>query len=101
MLPEIEPARLYSFAEAAVHVPSAWKRRKGVSVDTLHRYRRIGLLACSCRQVGQRRYWFVEGAELRRFLGLQAMPVPTSRTPTQRERAYQAAEAQLRELDPH
>jgi hypothetical protein len=70
---EIDPERLYSFAEAARLLPSC-APGKTVHPDTLHGWRKDGLFSAHPRRVGRRRHWFVMGAELLRLMGFDAPP---------------------------
>lgn len=65
---DINPDRLYPFAEARNLIPSCYAGRR-LSLDTLHRWRERGLFKAEDRRVGGRRYWFVRGSELLRLLG--------------------------------
>lgn len=94
----IDPERTYSFAEACRLIPG---RSGRLSLSSLHRWRKQGLLTATCRQTGGKRFWFVTGAELQALLarietlhrGKDGGPVET---PAARKARQQAALDELR-----
>jgi hypothetical protein len=91
-LDEIDPNKLYPFAEAARLLPSCHPG-KHVHLQSLHRWRREGRLAAVHRPP----WWFVWGSELLRLMGAGERPKFTGRTPAQRKRAHEAAMEYLRQ----
>lgn len=63
--PAIDPKVLYCFAETAALLPRSRNGRK-VSLDTRHRLRRRGRLACTLAHA-PRYEWKMSGAELLRL----------------------------------
>lgn len=92
----IDPMRLYAFAEAVRLLPSC---RAGARLNksTLHRWRLEGRMAAVPRPAGLRTYWFVWGSELLRLQGGPA-PAWNGRSPAQRQRGFEAAIKELREM---
>lgn len=89
---EIDPARLYPFAEAARLLPSN-QAGKHCHLQSLHRWRRQGRLAA----VRRGPWWFVWGSELLRFMAAGERPAFTGRTPAQRKRGHEEAMKYLKE----
>jgi hypothetical protein len=91
---EIDPNKLYPFAEVARLLPSC-RAGKRLSLKTLHRWRLAGTLACVERRAGNsQRYYFCWGSELLRLLGPRPEPPPL-RSPAEARRAHHEAVRQL------
>ena len=94
LIPGIEPARLYTIAEAAALLPCRIAGRK-VHVDTVHRWRRQGRIACVCRRntpTGKAYAWWVLGAELLRLFAAGGCPArPISAADVKKRRKATAA----------
>ncbi|MDE2104069.1 MAG: hypothetical protein KGL39_42925 [Patescibacteria group bacterium] len=84
---EIDPGRLYSVAQARLFLPSP--RGGCVLRATVYEYRARGLLKCVERVVSGRKWWFIWGSELLRFLGAGERPEWKGRTPAEEDRSYQ------------
>lgn len=93
---DIEPHRLYSFAEAARLIPSS-HAGKTVHIVTLRRWRAQGRFAAICRQAGKRRYWFLPGVVILALSRAQDVEWQ-GRTPTERRSAVEAARKRFEEL---
>lgn len=70
----IDHDRLYSFVEACQHIPSV--RGGAICVETLHRWRKVGVLQAESRQIGKCKQWFIRGSELLRLLQTQPEESP-------------------------
>lgn len=72
---DIEPMRLYTFAEAARLVPSVY-RGKHVTVATLHRWRRDGKVQAQERTSRGKRCYLILGSELLRAIAERKDSLP-------------------------
>jgi len=88
--------QLYSFSEAAKLIPS--ERGGTVSVDTLHRWRKVGLLQAICRHGQKRDSWFLTHSEVLRLRGEPAEAVVSANVsgPERRKREIEQALADCR-----
>lgn len=84
---------MYSLKEAARLLPSC-QPGKNVHVRTLKKWVQAGRLKAFRNGIG----WFVHGAELLRLLSADQAPEWHGRTPVERRRDIEAAEAELREM---
>lgn len=93
---DIDPRKLYSFAEAAEMIPSQWGRH--LSVTTLHRWRDAGIFK-AVERIGPRGHkrFFIWGSELQKLI-----PVPPAevdfRSPAQSRAKERALEKEARRL---
>jgi hypothetical protein len=71
----IEPARLYTFAEAARLVPSLY-RGKHVTVKTLHRWRQSGKVQALERSLKGKRCYLIHGSELLKVIADRKDSIP-------------------------
>lgn len=97
MSEEIDPRRLYSVREAAALLPSP-RNAAGSHPQTVRRWIAQGWLRAEVRASGRRRFWFVWGAELLRFINATPPPVPELVSPAVRAREDAAVWAELGEL---
>ncbi len=89
---DIDPNKLYPASEACQLIPSPIAGKQ-ICRKTLHSWRLAGKVFCVCREVTpRRRYWFVWGSEILRFLQADKK----SRTPEQRQRAIDRNRKNLR-----
>lgn len=88
---KIDPAALYTAAEACKMIPSAFTD-DGISLNTFHAWRKAGTI--KPHQMGGR--WYVHGHELLRLLGVPESGA-TVQTPAERKEAATAAMQQLRD----
>jgi hypothetical protein len=91
---EIDPQTAYTARQACAFLPSP--SPAGLSLRTWHRWRKQGRFRAI--QVGGR--WCVYGAELLKLLRAEQCPEWTGRTPTERAKAIEDAERELRQLAP-
>jgi hypothetical protein len=68
---EIDPYRLYPFAEAARLIPSC-QAGKRLNLKTLHRWRLAGKVKAVARESRDRRYWFLPGHEVARLINCES-----------------------------
>jgi hypothetical protein len=97
----IDPEKQYSFSEVRGLIPSS--RGGRVDLKTLHRWRLAGKLNAGYRRVFRRRFWFVMGSELLRFLELEQeppAPAPPARTAAEHKRAQIWARQDLERFYP-
>jgi hypothetical protein len=80
-MPTIDPQKDYPFPEAARLIPSPLTRAGYVSTNTLHRWRKHGLIRARMLRGGKRPSWVISGRELLRLrqLRLDRQPVATWR----------------------
>jgi hypothetical protein len=81
----IDPEKDYPFPEAARLIPSPLTRSGCISANTLHRWRKLGLLRARVVRFGKRPVWVLSGREMLRLLRLrldrQPLGAPTSAEP--------------------
>ena len=94
---DIDPRRLYSFAEAATLMPSPHAGRT-LSVFTLRRWARSGQLKAQKRRSGKQCYYFAWGCDLLEAMGAQEPPRYAGRSPAARQKAAEAAMQRLRDM---
>jgi hypothetical protein len=70
-MPTIDPEKDYPFPEAARLIPSALTRAGCISTNTLHRWRKHGLIRARVVRAGKRPSWLISGRELLRLLRLR------------------------------
>lgn len=91
---DLDPHRLYAFAEAAGFIPSC--QGGTISVDTLYRWRRRGILNVEVRRLGGREELFLTGAEILRLRATETEKATVQRLPTATERGRKVEEAMER-----
>jgi hypothetical protein len=67
----IDPKKDYPFPEAARLIPSPLTRAGYVSTNTLHRWRKLGLVCARVVRFGRRPIWVISGQEMLRLVRLR------------------------------
>jgi hypothetical protein len=70
-MPTIHPEKDYPFPEAARLIPSPLTRAGCLTTNTLHRWRKLGLIRARVVHSGKRQLWVISGRELLRLLRLR------------------------------
>lgn len=94
---DIDPDRLYPFAEACKLIPSS--QGGTINLRTLYRWKNRKVIKAECRKVVTRKFWFLRGSEIIRVLGLyHPEVVDRPRTQSEEQRDYEQAMAYLRSV---
>jgi hypothetical protein len=93
MVDDIDPGRSYPFALARQFIPGGCEEG-GISLSTLHRWRRAGLFSAEfrCGPRGGKR-WFIRGQDLARLIEMESVPAnsPVPRSKTESDCDYRQA----------